>query len=373
MFNKADLRNINLSTLNTKNVKNFSYFFSNCKNLNDNHLCCFKNIIADNMSHFFEECDLNNINLCNLDTQNSINLDYFFCRCKNVTINEKSFLNLRNCSSMSHMFYQCDLSKINFCFLDSKNLENMEFCFAESKNITINENSIFNAKNCIWSKYMFYKTNLLNVNFPFLDIRNAENMEYCFSECENITINNNSVLNLKNCTNMNYTFSKTDLKNVNFSFLYFDNVKTMEYCFVGATNIIINEKSKLKAKNCINMNYAFYKLDLSKVNFSFLEIKNIENMKYCFSECQNIIIDNKSILNLKSCINMNYTFYKTDLKNVNFSFLFLDSLKDMDYCFYECKNITINDKSILRAKNCINMNYTFYKTDLSKVNFSFLK
>ena len=373
MFNETDLKNINLSTLNTKNVKNFSYFFSNCKNLDNNHLCCLKNNNADNMNHFFEGCDLNNINLCLLDTQNAINLDYFFCRCKNITINEKSFLNLRNCSSMSHMFYQSDLSKVNFSFLDSKNVENIEYFLAESENIAINENSIFNAKNCIWGKYMFYKTNLSNVNFSFLDIRNVENMEYCFSECQNITIDNNSILNLKNCTNMNYTFSKTDLNNVNFSFLYIDNVKSMEYCFYECTNITINEKSKLKANNCINMNYTFYKLDLSKVNFSFLEIKNIENMKYCFSECQNLIIDDKSILNLKSCIDMNYTFYKTDLKNVNFSFLLLDSVKNMDYCFYECKNIIINDKSILKAKNCINMNYTFYKTDLSKVNFSFLK
>ena len=88
---------------------------------------------------------------------------------------------------------------------------------------------------------MFYKTNLSNVNFSFLDIRNVENMEYCFSECQNITIDNNSILNLKNCTNMNYTFSKTDLNNVNFSFLYIDNVKSMEYCFYECTNIIINE------------------------------------------------------------------------------------------------------------------------------------
>lgn len=55
MFKETDLKNINLSTLNTKNVKNFSYFFSNCKNLDNNHLCCLKNNNADNMNHFLKD------------------------------------------------------------------------------------------------------------------------------------------------------------------------------------------------------------------------------------------------------------------------------------------------------------------------------
>ena len=43
--------------------------------------------------------------------------------------------------------------------------------------------------------YTFYKSNLNNVNFSFLDSRNVQNMEYCFVECENIKINENSVFN----------------------------------------------------------------------------------------------------------------------------------------------------------------------------------
>ena len=67
----------------------------------------------------------------------------------------------------------------------------------------------------------------------------------------------------------------------------------------------------------------FYKSDLSKVNFSFLDIRNAENIEHFFDECQNIIINDKSILNSKNCINMNYMFYKCDLKNVIFHFWIL--------------------------------------------------
>ena len=83
---------------------------------------------------------------------------------------------------MNYTFYKCDLNNVNFSFLDSQNVENMEFCFAECKNIKINENSILNTKNCINSKYMFYKNDLNNVNFSFVYLKNTENMEYCFAE-----------------------------------------------------------------------------------------------------------------------------------------------------------------------------------------------
>ena len=36
---------------------------------------------------------------------------------------------------------------------------------------------------------MFYKNDLNNVNFSIVDLRNAENIVHCFSECENIKIN----------------------------------------------------------------------------------------------------------------------------------------------------------------------------------------
>ena len=68
------------------------------------------------------------------------------------------------------------------------------------------------------------------------------------------------------------------------------------------------------------MNYKFYKCDLANFNFSFLDFRNVENMKYCFSECKNITINKNSTLNSKNCINMNYMFYECDLSNVNFSF-----------------------------------------------------
>ena len=125
---------------------------------------------------------------------------------------------------------------------------------------------------------MFYKNDLNNVNFSFVDLRNAENIEHCFSECENKKINENSTLNLKNSINLNYSFYKTDLSKVNFSFLDVRNAESVIYGFSQCENIKINDKSVLKLKNFINIDHAFYKDDLYNINFSFLQALNTESI-----------------------------------------------------------------------------------------------
>ena len=219
MFMEADLKNIDLSTLNTENVKDLSYFFSKTKNLNNNHLSSLKLKKAYDLSKMFEGCDLNNISLSYIDAQYAVDFFGFLSECKNININKNSTLNLRKCKNANALFYKCDLSKVNFSFIYIKNVENMHESFYECKNIIINEKSILNIQNCLDISYMFYKCDLSNVNFSFLDIRNAENMNYCFAECKNIIINEKSILNAKNCIDASYMFYKCDLSNVNFSFL----------------------------------------------------------------------------------------------------------------------------------------------------------
>ena len=372
MFMEADLKNIDLSTLNTENVKDLSYFFSKTKNLNNNHLSSLKLKKAYDLSKMFEGCDLNNISLSYIDAQYAVDFFGFLSECKNININKNSTLNLRKCKNANALFYKCDLSKVNFSFIYIKNVENMHESFYECKNIIINEKSILNIQNCLDISYMFYKCDLSNVNFSFLDIRNAENMNYCFAECKNIIINEKSILNAKNCIDASYMFYKCDLSNVNFSFLKIWNAENMDYFFAECKNITIKNDIHLYSKNCTNMDHMFYKCDLSNVNFSCLDIRNAEKMNYCFAECKNIIINEKSILKAKNCIDASYIFYKCDLSNVNFSFFDIRNAEILNFSFAESKNIIINDKSILKIKNCTSMKYTFNNSELKDLNFSFL-
>ena len=372
-FDGCDLNGISFSSIDTQNLVNMDYFFAGCKNIEINQNSSLLNLKEClSMNYTFYKCDLNNVNFSFLDFKNVENMEFCFAECKNIKINENSILVAKNCINSKYMFYKTDLNNVNFSFVDLRNVENMEYCFSECENIKIDENSILNVKNCMNLNYAFYKSDLNRVNFSFIDIRNAESAIYCFSECENIKINDKSVLRLKNCINMDHVFYKNDLYNVNFSFLQILNVESMQSCFAECKNIKINDKSILKIRNCKNMNYTFYKCDLNNVNFSFLDSQNVENMEFCFAECKNIKINENSILNTKNCINSKYMFYKNDLNNVNFSFVDLKNTENMEYCFSECKNIKINENSVLNAIKCKNSDYMFYKSDLNETNFTFL-
>ena len=296
----------------------------------------------------------------------------FSAYCKNLTINKKNPLNCKNCINMDYMFFKCDLKDVCFSFIDAKNAESMKYFLAESENITINEKSFLNSKNCLYMDYFFQKCDLKDVCFSFIDARNAESMKYFLAESKNITINGKSFLNSKNCLYMDYFFQKCDLSNVNFTYLETKNVKELNYFFDESINIKINKDSSLYLINCTKINTLFSNYDLSNINLSFINIRNVEIINNCFNECKNIEINYKSNLNTKYCTNIEYMFSKCDLKNVNFSFLYIENVKDIKYLFEECKNISINNNSTLNLKNCINIENLFYDCDLDNVDLSFI-
>ena len=68
--------------------------------------------------------------------------------------------------------------------------------------------------------------------------------------------------------------------------------------------------------------------------------------------------------------------------NNNINLFYMNKDLDNDYLYNnndEALNYvnkleqSVNEKSILNAKNCIDASYMFYKCDLSNVNFSFYK
>ena len=368
-----NLEFVDFSSFNTKNVTNMSELFEGCLKLSNIDLSYLNTEKTKNMKSFFAKTNIKDINLSLLDVKNVENMEYFFAESSNIIINEKNFLNSKNCINMDYMFFKCDLKNVNFSYIDTRNAESMESFLAECSNIVINEKNFLNSKNCLNMENFFGKCDLSNVNFKYLDTRNVEKVDYFFSESTNININNDSPLNLKNCTNLNNLFFKCDLSNVNFSFLNIRNVEKITNLFIDCKNITIKDKYIFNSKNCNYMERIFSNCDLKNVNFSFLYTKNVRDIKYFFKDCTNITINKNSFLNLKKCINIENMFYKCDLVDVNFSYMNLKNVINMNYFFNSCKNIKINDKSFMNLNNCVKMDYMFNESDLNNVDFSFLK
>ena len=94
----SDLRNIDLSNLNTQKVTNMNGMFDDCISLNSVNLSNINTQKVNNMADMFNGCTfLKNINLSNVSAKNVVNMDNMFQVClslrkENVIVNDERIL-----------------------------------------------------------------------------------------------------------------------------------------------------------------------------------------------------------------------------------------------------------------------------------------
>ena len=119
----SNIKKINLSNFETKNVTNMGYMFYNCSNLKNIDLSPFDTKNVTCMNNMFSNCtNLESIDLSSFKTKNVTNMDAMFFDCHNLeTINVSSF-NTDNVNNMTSMFEGC--SKLNKIDISSFNIKN---------------------------------------------------------------------------------------------------------------------------------------------------------------------------------------------------------------------------------------------------------
>lgn len=86
VFTDSTFSEIDLSNLDTSQVKNMSNMFKNCVNLTNINLSVLNTSNAVNMQSFLEQCtQLTSVNLKNLDTSNVTLMNSMFLDCTNLT------------------------------------------------------------------------------------------------------------------------------------------------------------------------------------------------------------------------------------------------------------------------------------------------
>ena len=163
------LKYIDLSSFDTKNVKNMSMMFTECYNLK-------------------------NIDISSFDLKNVENMYYMFYKCvllKEIKIDKSSIT--ENLIDIRNIFQYCsNLEKIDLPSFDIKNVEDMSCLFCGCTNLMSINLSSFDTKNVC----LFYGcTNLKSINLSSFDTKNVEDMYKIFENCpilEEIKINENS-------------------------------------------------------------------------------------------------------------------------------------------------------------------------------------
>ena len=224
------------------NIKDCSYMFSNCKNIEYINLLDFNTDNIINMQYMFYECNIKEIDLISLNTKNVKNMNNMFENCKNLKYLELDFFDINNVIDISEMFKGCS------CL---KTLPNISKWNTEKINIM---KGLFEG--CTSLKEL--------PDISKWDMKNIRDISRIFKGCT-------SLISLPD-------ISKWNIK----------NVKNINEIFNGCSSLkSLPDLSKWNTENIINISSLFECCsslkslpDISKWN-----IKNIKNMSGIFKSC----------------------------------------------------------------------------------------
>ena len=186
-----------------------SYMFADQKNLKNIELTTLDTQNVTNMSCMFMRCSgLTTLNLSPLDTRNVTKMNGMFSGCGRLTTLNLSSLNTQNVTNMSNMFYHCySLTALNLDSFNTQKVTNMSKMFCLCSGLTsLNLNS-FDASKVKNMKGMFQGCYSLTVlNLDPLNTQNVTDMSRMFDGCSGLTALDLFSLNTRNVTNMSYMF-----------------------------------------------------------------------------------------------------------------------------------------------------------------------
>jgi len=190
-----DLTSLDLSNLDTSNVKNMTGMFDNCHSLTTLNISNFNTSKVKNMDSMFGVCKkLTTLDLKHFDTSNVENMSAMFNGCENLSSLDISSFNTSNVTDMSVMFNDCkklvdlDVSKFN-----TSKVKDMKWMFCNCEKVTKLDTSNFDTSKVFYFQEMFSGCSNLaeitgdcgNFNYSYQGVANL-NTENMFANCKKL-------------------------------------------------------------------------------------------------------------------------------------------------------------------------------------------
>lgn len=315
-YNLKKLTEINgLENIETENLKDISYMFSNCESLTSLDLSKLKEIKkVENLSNILSGCKaLTTIDFSKIDTRNVANMSNMFSNCEALTTIDMSLFNTINVYDMSNMFSGCktlttlDLSKFN-----TSNLQNTTEMFKSCSSL----NTIYcnDAWTCPNSEEMFknctklvgavaYNSSQTNAtmanpeNGYFTNKNNAYSIIYdntltlyydtYSSSREGILFYLRNSFPVYDLTNVDgEEITKVDIDS---SFKYYSPKSTDKWFALLRGMTEINGIENINTENVVNMEGMFYScVKLTSLDLSKLNVEKVTVMDGMFMDCRRL-------------------------------------------------------------------------------------
>ena len=131
MFKDCEADVIDITELNTQNVKSMKAMFSNCK-AKKIIFGDFDTSSVENMERMFENCKVEELNLSSFNTMSVINMSQMFMGCETKSI-DISLFDTYSLRSMNNMFSFCTVEHLNIGKLNTHQVWDMYSMFSNCK------------------------------------------------------------------------------------------------------------------------------------------------------------------------------------------------------------------------------------------------
>ena len=377
-----------LKYLNTEQVTNMSYMFSDCSALTSLDLSNFNTAKVRDMSYMFYRCSaLSSLDLSNFNTAIVTNMSYMFSDCSTLSSLDLSNFNTAIVTNMSYMFFNCaNLSSLDLSNFNTAIVSDMSLMFGSCSTLSSLDLSNFYTKEVRDMSYMFSRCSALTTiyasdKFVTSKVQSGISM---FSACKNLK-----------GTILNYKDSKTDHTYANCGTNgYFTPV--FEYAeFDKGTGTLTFRRGLSKPKGAYALNleasepgwWSTHRYEIKKVVFdaSFanarptscyywfcncseltdiegienLNTENVTNMRGMFFNCPNLSSLDLTNFSTGNVTDMNSMFGYCQLSSLDLTSFNTANVTNMYMMFISCQNLSSLDLTSFNTANVTEMNFMF--------------
>lgn len=386
MFSNCEsLEALDLSTFNTENVTNMSNMFYYCKSLKSLNLSSFNTSKVNYMGSMFHDCEsLTALNLSSFNTENISDYEYMFHCCKSLTALDLSSFNSKEILNTSCMFTGCiALKTIDISSFDTSKTTNMSFMFSGCSALeTIYASSAFTTDNVKNDSYMFSTCTKLK-NYTGSGKTHAHIGEGGYFtvapawvrfdaatgtltfQCSSAKTDADTDFFLNEGSDVPgwYPAKSADIKTVVFKRNFRDaRPTTCSLWFGSCTNLTsIEGLENLNTSDVTRMDYMFYKCEqLRALDLSGFNTEKVENMQDMFSNCKNLETLNLSSFKTNNLTNMSEMFLECNkIAQLDLSGFNTSGVKALDQVFKRCYVLESLDLSSFDTKLVTEMSSLF--------------
>ena len=364
----SSLTSLDLSGFDTRNVRDMYAMFYNCDSLSNVDIRSFDTSSVYDMSFMFGLCrSLKILNLSNFDTSNVTNMEFMFVKCYGLTgINVSSFDTSR-VTDMGAMFYDCSsLKYLDVSNFDTSNVTDMGGMFNGCRSLTNINLKNFNTSKVETMPAMFYNCSSIDhLDVSSFDTRNVTNMHAMFYNCSSLTGLDLNSFDTGSVTDMSDMFAGcNELLSLDLSNFDTSNVTDMSNMFgkevyVGCSKLSSIDLSSFDTGNVTDMSDMFNGCSgLSSIDLSSFDTGKVTDMKRMFNGCSGLNSIGLGNFDTSNVEYMGYMFNGcSSLTSLDLRSFDTSSVENMSGMFGKCENL--KEITVGSAWNTSNAKYTY--------------